>query len=407
MAILMDRRTWLGSMMGGTAAALGAACSRASRAQGVLPGTQESRAFSRAEDVPVSGEMPDRLRELDRVMTQTMVYHAIPLGSLAVSKDGVVAVKRAYGYREREGKTPLATDALFRPASLDKQIARSAVHQMIDEGRTVTATGETLALGLKVFASLRQAGVIGPELKDVDPRLYDVTIEDLLEHRSGIEVCYPSVEEVRQFFGLTRMPNAIDYLKWHANRPLKSAPGTVQEYNNTAYAMVRHIIEWLTGDWPAYVREHIFEPAGSLEVVRSRTKPSDRDPREVWYDTGATGPSIFPEDNGRLLPTTDGGAISQDEGIAVSAEALVRYLSYWYCASARRLLDDNGNLLTDNGMHIFFGSSDGVSSAMFQCRWTLCNFAVLFNHREERPDIEPLDYTKAIQEVLKGVNWFS
>ncbi|MEI6501969.1 MAG: serine hydrolase domain-containing protein [Armatimonadota bacterium] len=372
-------------------------------------GGNTTAAQAMTEGIPIAGLIAEELTALDGVVLGIMKRHAIPCASLAVSKDGKVVAKRAYGYAEPAHTRPLQTDALFRIASCDKMLMASAVDRLAAEGWTVQGTGETFDRDLRIFRSMKAVGFIGPELTNVDPRLYDVTIGQMVDHKSGIAVLYPPVGDVQAFLKLDRLPKQSEVIKWHINQKLTADPGSkgASYYNNTAYGMLYGIVEWLTGSTMVYIRDHVLETAGSTEIDLSRTRPSDRNPKEVWYSTLNTGVSIFPEDAGARLPTTDGGTVSWDDTLIFSAEALVRYLSKWYIGTGKPLLDDKGQLASglDNGFGIYYGEYVGTLTTMFQRRWTMCNAALLFNQNEGPPGVAAEDIAKPLLDVLEKTGW--
>lgn len=336
-----------------------------------------------------------------------MVRHNIPCASLTVTRNGHIVVDRAYGYRDPSRTAPLPTGMLFRIASLDKLVFATAAERMIAEGVIVGPTHERFTRDLKIFASLRRAGVLGTELADVDPRLYEVTIGQMLEHRSGIAVTYPDVKKVQEFLRVSRLPTSLDMLKYRVHGKLKYDPGAQWEYNNTANEMLWAIMQWINGGWAETVGKYVFTPAGTNGFGLSKTRPRDRSPQEVWYATARMARSIFPEDCGALLPVTDGGGMSFDSTLITSSAALARYLSTWYMGTGRPLVDSRGELApgNDNGLGIYYGGWDGTWTMALQRRWTLTNVVVLFNHREERAGVKETDLGQAFSAVLDRLGW--
>jgi CubicO group peptidase (beta-lactamase class C family) len=363
--------------------------------------------WSDRREIPVSGVMPSGFGAFDDVVRAVMVRHDIPCASLTITHNGKVVINRAYGYKNKARTKPLPTGTLFRMASLDKMVFHTAVERMMAEGVHVKATGEPFTRDLKIFRSLQKAGILSPELTNIDPRLYDVTVGQLCDHTSGIEVYYPSIKEVQGYYRITRLPTGMEFLKFKVNRKLKYDPGTHYEYNNTGNELLWYILQWVAGDWRKAVGKYVFTPAGTREIGISKTRPKERSRKEVWYSTRWTAPSIFPEDHGKLLPVTDGGATDFDMTLIASSEALARYLSTWYMGTGRPLVDAQGNLAkgNDNGYGVYYGSWDGTWSMMLQRRWTLTNVVVLFNHREERQGVESTDLSQAFSVAMDRVGW--
>lgn len=375
----------------------------------IAPPPDEPQAYwADPSDIPASGTTSDSLHAFDDLVRTLMVRHQIPCASLSIAHEGVVVVDRAYGYKDQSRTQALPPGTLFRMASLDKMLFTTAAERMVAEGVVIGATGERFTLDLRIFETLRNAGVLGVNLSSVDPRLYDVTIGHLLTHKSGIAVTYPAVKDVQEFLGIDRPPNAMDMLRFKIHGALKSTPGSTYEYNNTASEMLWAILQWINGGWRETIDRYVLGPAGTSEFDLSRTRPADRNANEVWYSTRNLGASIYPDDRGALLPVTDGGgSVNFDNALIASSEALVRYLNMWYVGSGRPLLDAQGKLATgnDNGLHYWYGAWDGTWAMALQRRWTLTNVVVLFNHREERPGVESTTLHDAFGAEMDRAGW--
>jgi hypothetical protein len=354
---------------------------------------------------PVTGFIMPGLEGMDKKIVQYMHDYEIPTGSFALTKDGRLLAVRAYGYYDAECTRPLTPVAMFRMASLDKMIIRTAIGLLIEMKRRTPVTDELITRDLRIFRTLKNAGIIGKRIPIEDPRLLEVTIGQMIDHTSGIAIEYPAISAVRESLGLHGMPDQLDFLRWHASRRLETDPGAVEKYNNTANVLLWYSIHWLTGNALNFLQQQVFPSGISSEVALSRTRSKDRLRSEVWYSTKRMAPSIYPEDEGKQLPVTDGGRDLYDYAMIASARALVLYCDRWYMGLGVPLFDRPGHLAKDNGWTIYNGSWDGVSSTMFQRRWSLCNAALLFNHREERDGIKPTDMAEMLVNVIEPLGW--
>lgn len=183
---------------------------------------------------PATGFIQPGLEAIERRILAYMRDYEIPSGSMALSRRGKLLAVRAYGHYDRAETRRLRPTALFRLASVDKPIIRSSVARLAAIGCKTPITGEPVTRELRVFRSLRNAGVIGTAVPIADERLLDVTIGQMVDHTSGIRVEYPAVADIRRRLGLSGMPGPIDYPRWWAGRTLASRPGQKYEYNNTA-----------------------------------------------------------------------------------------------------------------------------------------------------------------------------
>jgi CubicO group peptidase (beta-lactamase class C family) len=352
-------------------------------------GVQAAKPRPRQQGKPTNGFIVPLLMPMEQNVLAFMEEHEIPSGSLAVSKDGSLLVKRAYGYLDKDEKKALPVNAKFRLASIDKIITATGVEMMCRLGPKVEPTGEVFHRDLRVFRALWKAGVRPPEGAKPDPRIFEITVGHLLEHKSGL-ADLGTAREAMKGLVLTELPTPLDYLRCNFLHPLTFDPGAKSEYSNTGYATLRFILHWLSGDFLAFMKKHVLFPTGARDFGLTKCRPSERDPKEVWYSTKFNGPSLFPEDGGKECPGPEGGAGEYYDSTLVltaSAEAVVRYLDFWYFGAARLLRDPRTGKLAqgnDNGGSIYFGSMIGAATMMTQRRHTMCNVALLFNHREER-----------------------
>lgn len=169
-------------------------------------------------------------------------------GVALIAKDFEVLFHDAYGYADREKKTPNRQDTKFNLGSINKSFTRAAILKLEKEGR----------LGLD--------DPIRKSLPDYPNRqaAEKVTIRQLLDMTSGIG----------DFFGARydatpkdKIRSLEDYLPLFADLPLEFEPGTNNRYSNGGYIVLGAIIEKVTGtDYYTYVRENIFKPCGMSDT---------------------------------------------------------------------------------------------------------------------------------------------
>src|SRR5918993_1161364 len=69
-------------------------------------------------EMPVTGMNIPTLASFDRWAQAFMQEHNIPGGQFAAARGGEVIYARGFGYADRDAKTPVETDSLFRIASV-------------------------------------------------------------------------------------------------------------------------------------------------------------------------------------------------------------------------------------------------------------------------------------------------
>jgi CubicO group peptidase (beta-lactamase class C family) len=178
-------------------------------------------------------------------------------GCVLVARAGVVIYKNCFGMMDLETETPLQEDHLFQIASVSKTFTAMATLKLWDEGKL----------------QLNQT------LEDFFPGspYPDVTIHDLLTHRSGLPNYLVAVE--KSWKDSTRLMSNQDLLTFlHREQPaILAAPGRKFAYNNTNYALLALIIERASGKpYETYMEEEIFLPLGM-----SNTKVFSSDHRDL------------------------------------------------------------------------------------------------------------------------------
>jgi CubicO group peptidase (beta-lactamase class C family) len=181
-------------------------------------------------------------KQLDELFTKHF-KPAEPGCALLVTKQGQVIYNKAFGSADLELSIPLATDMVFKLASITKQFTAVAVLQLVEQGKI------SLQDSIQKF------------VPDYPFKGYTITIENLLTHTSGIkdylQISYNNPNMERWDFTPKEL---IDSFK---NHPLQFEPGTKFSYSNSGYYLLGYIIEKVSGkSYKKYMQENIFTPLG-------------------------------------------------------------------------------------------------------------------------------------------------
>src|ERR1700719_209883 len=147
---------------------------------------QDSAKLSRPEDAGFSAE---RLGRITQFFQSEVDKGAIPGAVLLVARNGKVVYRQAIGYQDREKKTPLKTDALFRIFSMTKPIASVAVMMLAEEGKI-----DVMAPVAKYLPEFKDVKVgvektdpaTGKPTLSLEVPARPMTVQDLLRHTSGL-----------------------------------------------------------------------------------------------------------------------------------------------------------------------------------------------------------------------------
>ena len=218
------------------------------------------------------GIAPARLARIKQAFEADVGNGTIPGAVALVARRGKLAYLDAYGYRDREKQLPMATDSIFRIASMTKPMVSIAIMMLAEEGRlrlvnpisTYLPELKDLRVGIEV------AGAGGkPELK-LEPARREMTVQDLLRHTSGITYGQFGDSLVKQAY---RAANVFDpkqttaeFIGKLARLPLQYQPGEVWDYSMSTDVLGR-LVEVISGlDLDAFIETRISAPLGMKDT---------------------------------------------------------------------------------------------------------------------------------------------
>lgn len=215
-------------------------------------------------------------------------------GVIVVAREGRVAYSRGFGTANPTGD-PNSIDTRFRLGLLTEPVTAVAAMQLVES--------ELLELDAPVARYL-------PEY----PRGEQITIRDLLTHRSGI----PNYTDDPAFHAWKGEPHSTDAMVARfADLQLEFEPGSSTAPSNSNYFLLGAIIERVTGQpFGQFVRAHQFEPAGMTgSSFGDAFESGEQAAGNVWNDEEILEP---PE---RIDMSTFGAA----GGLVASPADLVRW----------------------------------------------------------------------------------
>ena len=228
------------------------------------------------------------------------VFHGFratePGAAVVVARGDSVIFSAAYGLADVEHGVAITPETSFRLASVTKQFTAAAILTLVQANR----------LNLDDHLSQLLPGA---------PRYAQgITVRQLLTHTSGL----PDYEPL---LGDDDGPQIVDRdvlsLLQHA-RSLYFTPGTSWRYSNSGYALLALIVEHVSGEsFPAYLRRHVFDPAGMPTAV-AHVEGADTVANRAFGYT-AQGADWKRNDQSRT------SAVLGDGGIYASAAELARW----------------------------------------------------------------------------------
>ena len=274
-----------------------------------------------------NGKVDPQTAPFDQLMAEFMEQHQIPGAVLAITDQGKLVHARGYGYADLATLEAVTPTSLFRIASISKPVTAIAVVQLIEQGK--------LKLDDKVFEVLDYAKDIEEAGVEFDPRLKDITIRHLLEHRGGwdrdksFDAMFESVRFAKQR-GVPPPAGPEDIIRAMFKQKLDFAPGERYAYSNFGYCLLGRVIEKLTGlTYENALKERVLAPMGIRSMRIGATRLDGRAPGEVRYYHPGIGKSVFEANLGQDVPWPYGGshleAMDSHGGWIASAVDLARF----------------------------------------------------------------------------------
>jgi CubicO group peptidase (beta-lactamase class C family) len=237
-----------------------------------------------------------------------------------VWRKGEVVQTHALGHRDIEGGQPMTRDTLFRIASMTKPVTSIAVMMLVEEGKL--KLDDPVARWLPELANMQ---VLKDPTGPVDatvPAARDITVEDLLTHRSGLAygftsmgpIAYAHEEKLGSALANTHSPDS--WLKALGELPLSYQPGDRFHYSH-ATDVLGFLVARIEGKSIGEVLQaRVFGPLGMVDtsfwvapekrgrMAKLYQAPPEGALKDVSLPHGATPPA-FEGGGGGLISTAD------------------------------------------------------------------------------------------------------
>ena len=208
-----------------------------------------------------------RLKRIAPAM-QSFVDRGVFAGlSVLVAQNGEVAFTGQFGNRDREAKTPMTEDTIFRLYSMTKPIVCTALMTLVEEGKL--RLFDPVAKYVPAFAEVQVLGADGKLVKPKRPMM----VRDLMMHTSGLSYGFLEDSPVcrdyakgRLIQAQVRLADAIDDL---ARFSLAFQPGERYHYS-VGIDVAARVIEVVSGQpLGKFLAERLFAPLGMSDTAFS------------------------------------------------------------------------------------------------------------------------------------------
>lgn len=266
----------------------------------------------------------------DSVVTAHLLSQGVPSASVVIMRGGETLVQRAWGKTDVAGGRAADANTVYAIGSNTKQFTAALVLRLAERGR--------LSLG----------DPVSRHLSGLRPEWRGITIEQLLNHTSGLQRSYVDMARTTE-----NLPGD-SLLAQAARDTMASQPGTAFLYSNTGYMILGLLVEKLYGKpYAAVLQDEIAQPLG-LAALRT-CGDAGADGRASGYNRAFDGalspPAVF-------HPSQQLGA----GGICATAADLAK----WNAAlHGGRVLSENSYraMTTPRGAAIQAGYGFGLSVA--------------------------------------------
>jgi CubicO group peptidase (beta-lactamase class C family) len=215
----------------------------------------------------------DRLSRIDSVINAEIASGKIPGAVALIAKGGKLAYLKSFGYSDIQSKADMATDNIFRLASMTKAI--TSVGVMILYERGLFQLNDPVANYIPEFSEMDVVSSVDADgnVSSTKSATTPIRIVDLLTHSSGIS--YPfAMSSVQSSYvnagiidGLTgRNIVLADQMKTLASQPLLFEPGSDYEYGLST-DVLGYLIEVVSGKpLDQFFSSEILTPLGMKDT---------------------------------------------------------------------------------------------------------------------------------------------
>jgi len=200
----------------------------------------------------------ETVAEIEAILGKHMAESQVPGMAMCIVKGEDVVYSSGFGVIEVNTDTPVTPQSVFLMGSVSKSLTGVAIMQLVEQGK--------IDLDAPVTDYL-------PYFEMVDDRYKDITVRQLLSHKSGLydefgHELNDSLEPVEQ---------AVRDL---ADQRLRSRPGKFYFYTGVGFALLGDIISKVSGmDFEDYMQENILVPLG---MNHSTFVPEKADPELLF-----------------------------------------------------------------------------------------------------------------------------
>jgi CubicO group peptidase (beta-lactamase class C family) len=258
---------------------------------------------TRPEDVGLSSE---RLARLHRYVAGEVSSGRIAGAVTLVARRSQVSYLDCAGMADVEASSPMTPESIFRLRSMTKPIVSLAVLMLYEEGRFLLDDPVSKFIPELAHRKVASVDEATGKVKTV-PAEREITILDLLTHRSGLTYAFLSQGPILDLYREARLdeaPTNEELVHRIATLPLVHQPGTEFQYSRSTDVLGR-FVEIVSGEsLDRLLSERILGPLGMKDT--SFYLSEEKAPRLVTLYERVDGGGLRPLETFRESPKVKG-----------------------------------------------------------------------------------------------------
>lgn len=195
------------------------------------------------QNIEASPNENDLLTKVDSVVINKMNRYNIPGLSIGLIRNDSIIYNKGYGIRSINTDNIVTESTIFHTASISKLFTAVATMELVKQN--------LITIDDKLVDIL-------PELKYDDKRVSYITIENLLNHTSGL----PDISNYH-WSNNNQSDHSLKEFVLGLKLTVDSDPDSKYQYSNLAYNILGHVIEKISGStFDDFLKENILNKSG-------------------------------------------------------------------------------------------------------------------------------------------------
>src|SRR3954465_12314519 len=161
-----------------------------------------AQGIPKAQSPEEVGFVATRLKRLSERIEEGIKNNELPGAVGLIGPNGKIVMFDAFGFRDKDAKAPMKTDAIFRIASMTKPIVSVAAMILAEEGKLSLA--DAVSKYIPAFAdtkvSVSKKNPDGTVELSLEPQFRPMTVQDLMRHTSGLTYGAAGSNPVKQSY---------------------------------------------------------------------------------------------------------------------------------------------------------------------------------------------------------------